>query len=131
MTISDDLALKKVVLYLDGNSLTLQRADPANSDEEKELQELDEKGLSKVLVIDTSASFIADKGMLQKLIETISNGDRLFSAMADRSQESHSLVQIYASHIWMRKYGLTAEQYQELVREEDLMLEDYRKPRGK
>lgn len=122
------LPLKKIVLYLDGKSLTLQKADPANSDELEELKELDKKGLTKVLVVDTSASFIADKRALQKYIHNLSDSDKSLSEIIDRSQQGHYSVQIYASNIWLRKYGLTPEQYQKLVREEDLILEDYNKP---
>lgn len=123
----DEFSLKKMVLYLDDKSLTLQRANPINSDELKELKELDKKGLTKVLVIDTSASFIADKRAVQKLIHNFSDRSRVFSELADRSLQGHNSIQIYASNIWLRKYGLTPEQYQKLVREEDLILEDYKK----
>lgn len=131
MMISDGLSLKKVVLYLDGKSLTLQSVDPANSDERNELKELEEKGLTKIQVVDTSASFITDKSMLQKLIDDFSHSDGIFSTIVDRSQKGHSLVQIHAANIWLRKYGLTPEQYQQRVHEEDLMLEDYKNPRSK
>ena len=119
------LSLKKIVLYLDGKSLTLQRADPANSDELEELKELDKKGVTKVLVVDTSASFISDKRALQRLICNLSDSDKTLSEIIDRSQQGHNLVQIYASNICLRKYGLTPDHYQKLVREEDSILESY------
>ena len=126
MKIPDGLTLKKIVLYLDGNSLTLQRVGPANSDELNELRELDKKGLTKFLVID---GFIAHKGTEQKLIDDLSHGVRVFSEIVDRSQQGHSLVQIYASNIWLRKSELTPAQFKQLVREEDLILENHKKPR--
>jgi len=129
MKISDGLSLKKIVLYLDGNSLTLQRVGPANRDELNELRELDKKGLTKFLVIDASTGFIAHKGAEQKLIDDLSNGDIVFSELVDRSQQGHSLVQIYASNIWLRKSELTPAQFKQLVREEDLILENYKQPR--
>lgn len=125
----DGLSLKQIVLYLNGESLTLQMIDPANSDELNELRELDKRELTKFLVIDTSASFIAPKCVLQKLVDDFSNGDRVFSEIVDRSQQDHNLVQIHASNIWLRKSALTPTQFQKMVREEDLILENYKKPR--
>jgi hypothetical protein len=122
---SDGKSPKKMILYLDGNSLTLQRADPKNSDELEELMGLDIKGLTKVLVIDTSASFIADKRVLQRLRYDVSSSRNLFFEIIDRSQQGHNYVQIFASNIWLRKYGLTSDQYQKSVCEEDMKLEGY------
>jgi hypothetical protein len=123
----DGLPLNKIVLYLDGKCLTLHKADPANSDELNELKELDKQGLTKVLVVDTSASFIADKRAIDRLICNLSDSDKAITELVDRSQQGQSSVQIYASNISLRKYALTPDQYQKLVCEEDLILEDYNK----
>jgi len=127
----DALSLKKFILYLSSKSLTLQSVEPTDSDELKELKELDKKGLAKVTVIDTTASFITYKSMLRKFIDDFSNSDCVLSEIADRSQHSYNLIQIYASNISLRKHGLTPEQYQQLAHEEDLILEDYEKPSRK
>ena len=119
---TDPSPLKKTVLYLNGNSLAVQRADPANSDELNELKQLDKEGLTKVLVIDTSASFITNEIVLQKLLDDLSNRDRVHCEIADRSRQGYNTVQIYAANISIRKFGLTPEQYQQLVREEDVTL---------
>ena len=131
MKISDELSLKKIVLYLEGNSLSLQRVGPANSDELNELRELYKKGLTKFLVIDASIGFIVHKGIEQKFIDDLSSSDRVFSEIVDRSQQGHSLVQIYASNIWLRKTDLTPAQFQQLAHEEDLILENYKEPKLK
>ena len=85
--------------------------------------------MTKFLVIDASTGFIAHKGTEQKLIDDLSHSDRVFSEILDRSQQGHSLVQIYASNIWLRKSELTPAQFKQLVREEDLILENYKKTR--
>jgi len=131
MKLSDELSLKKIVLCLDGNSLTLRKVGPANGDELNELRKLDKKGLTQFLVIDTSTSFIAPKGAFEKLVDDFSSGDRVFSEIVDRSQQGHNLVQIHASNIWLRKSALTPAQFQIMVREEDLILENYKNPRWK
>ena len=122
----DASPLKKTVLYLNGSSLAVQRTDPANSEELKELKQLDNEGLTKILVIDTSASFITNKIVLQKLLDDLSNRDRVHCEIADRTQQGYNTVQIYAANIWLRKFGLTPERYHQLVREEDLILQNYK-----
>ncbi|MCP4488443.1 MAG: hypothetical protein GY820_14140 [Gammaproteobacteria bacterium] len=129
MKISDESSLNQIALNLNSESLTLQRVCPANSDELNELRELDKKGLTKFLVIDTSASFIAPKCVLEKLIDDFSNGDRVFSEIVDRSQQGQNLVQIHASNIWLRKSALTPSQFQKMIQKEDLILENYKKQR--
>lgn len=125
----DGLSLKQIVFCLNDESLALQMIDPANSNELNELRELDKRGLTKFLVIDTSAGFIAPKCVLQKLIDDFSNSDRVSSEIVDRSQQGHNLVQIHASNIWLRKSALTPAQFQKMVREEDLILENYKNSR--
>ena len=123
----DEFALKQIILYLDGESLVLQMVDPKNSDELNELKKLDKKGLIKFQIIDASARFIAHKGILQKLINDLSSCNSAFSEIVDRTQGSHSLVQIYASKIWLRKSELTPVQFEQLVRKENLILENLQK----
>ncbi|MBL1274498.1 MAG: hypothetical protein COB30_000255 [Ectothiorhodospiraceae bacterium] len=131
MKISNELSLNRIVLYLNSESLTLQRVGPANSDELNELRELGKKGLTKFLVIDASASFIAPKCVLEKLIDDFSNGDKVFSEIVDRSQQGQNLVQIYASNIGLRKSALTPAQFQKMAQEEDLILENYKNSRSR
>lgn len=128
---ADDSTLKLVVLYLNGDSLTLQRVAPSNKDELIELRELDNQELTKFLVIDSSISFVAHKCAVYKLIDDLSNNNSDLTDIIDRSQQGQSLVQINASNIWLRKSALTPEQFQKLVREEDLLLENYKEPRLK
>lgn len=124
-SIIDEFVLKQIVLYLEGKSLGLKMVDPQNSDELNELKKLDKKGLVKFQVIDASTDFIAHKGILQKLITDFSKQNS-FSEIVDRKIKSQSIVQICASNIWLRKSGLTPEQFEKKVREENLMLENYK-----
>jgi len=129
MKISDELSPKKIVLCLDGNSLSLRKVGPANGDELNELRELDKKGLTQFFVIDTSTSFIAPKGALDKLTDDFSSDNNVFFEIIDRSQQGQNLVEIHASNIWLRKSALTPAQFHERVREEDLLLDNYKKVR--
>lgn len=125
----NEYSLKQIALYLDGKSLTFQKLEPEDSEELNELIALDKKGLTKFIVIDTSASFIASKYVLEKLIEDFSTGDSVISEIVDRSLHAQNLLQIHAPKIWLRKTVLTPEQFQKMVREEDLILEKYKNKR--
>ena len=121
----DEFAFKQIVLYLNGKSLDLKIVDPKNNDELNELKKLDKKGLVKFQVIDASTDFIAPKGIFQKLINDLS-GQNPFSEIIDSNIKSPSLLQIYASNVWLRKTALTPEQFEKKGREENLTLENYK-----
>lgn len=130
MTKIDEVSLKKIIIYLDNESLAIKMVDPKNEEELNTLKKLDKKGLTKFQIIDASASFIAHKEILEKLVDDLSsNSSRPVSGILDRTQESNSVVQIFASNIRLRKYGITPAQFEQLVREENLMLENYKNVR--
>lgn len=131
MTIPDtqEVTLKKMVLYLESNSLTLQAVSPANQAELKELRELDKKGLTKFFVVDASLGFIAHKSAAQKLIADLAEGDTVAIKLIDRAAQGHNLVQIYASNICVRKIELTPAQFKQLRHEEDMLLKNHEKTR--
>ncbi len=121
----DELAIKQIILYLNGKSLELKTAVPDNDDELSELKELYKKGLVKVRVIDASAGFIAHKNILQKLIDDLS-GQHPFSEIIDRHIKSPGLLQICASNVWLRNTALSPEQFEKKVCQENLLLDSYK-----
>ena len=122
-SIIDASALKQVVLYLSRKNLDLKLVDPKNDDEMNELKNLDEQGLVKVQIIDASAGFIAHKDIMHKLVNDFS-GQNVFSQIIDRNMKSPSIVQIYASNVWLKKSKLTPEKFEKMVQEENLTLEN-------
>lgn len=121
----DESGLKQIILYLGGERLEFKIVCPQNNNELNELKGLDKKGLVKFRVIDASAGFVAHKDILQKLINDFSDQNP-FSEIIDRNIKSPSLLQIYASNVWLRKTALSYEQFERMVREENLMLENYK-----
>ena len=121
----DESALKQIILYLGGERLEFKIVCPQNNNELNELKGLDKKGLVKFQVIDASAGFIAHEDIMYKLINDFS-GQNSFSEIIDRNIKSPSLLQIYASNVWLRKTALSYEQFERMVREENLMLENYK-----
>ena len=120
-SIIDEPALKHVVLYLNRKKLELKLVDPKNNDELNELKNLDEQGLVKFQVIDASAGFIGHKDIMHKIVNDFS-GQNVFSQIIDRNIKTPGLIQIYASNVWLKKSKLTPEEFEKMVREENLIL---------
>ena len=121
---TDEIALKKIILYLDGKNLELKTTGPDNDYERNELKELDKKGLVKIRIIDASAEVIAHKNILQKLIDDL-GGQNPFSEIIDRHIKIPVVLKICASNVWLRKTTLSPEQFEKKVCEENLLLERY------
>ena len=69
--------------------------------------------------------YIAHKDILQKLIHDLS-GQNAFAEIVDRNIKTPSLINIYVSNVWLRKSKLTPEQFKKMVREENLILKNYK-----
>ena len=117
---------KILILYLDSNNLTIQSVAPTTNDELDELRELDKHGLVKFVVIDDSVNCISDKRIIHKLIDDLSAGNCCNSEIIDRSQANHSLLQIHAANIILRKLWLSDDEYKQRLSEEDKILEKYK-----
>jgi len=123
-----EFAVKQVVLYLDGKSLSLRWVGPADGAELYELRMLDKKGLAKFMLVDASFHFFAHKCAQNKLLHDFSSGDSLLTDILDRTRQAHNVVQIHASQIWVRKSGLTPAQFRQLLKAEDEALKGYVEP---
>jgi len=123
----EECAVKQIVLYLDNESLSMSRIGPADSEELTELRMLDKKGIAKFTVIGAPFQFLAHKNIQHKLFHEFTNGDFQYTELLDRTQQEHSIIQIHASQIWLKKQSLTPEQFQKMVIEEDEQMKKYEK----
>jgi predicted trehalose synthase len=98
----DWLEHKIFVLHLNGERLSLQAVAPMNADEHDELRRLEEKGLRKFLVMDSSSSYLFDKSVVQKLIRNLLAIDNPDFEIVDRSESSRRILRIKASNISVR-----------------------------
>ncbi len=71
----EECAVKQIVLYLDNESLSMHKVDPANNQELNKLKTLDKKGLAQITVIDTSQRFLIHKTAQNKLIHDLGKGN--------------------------------------------------------
>jgi len=124
----EEFSVKQVVLYQEGESLSLHRVGPADSRELNELIMLDKRDVTKMTVVDISFRFLAHKYAQKKLLDDFSRGDSILTEVLDRTRHKHNLVQIHASKVWVRKSSLSPEEFEQLLREEDEMMKKYEKP---
>ncbi|MEJ2427160.1 MAG: hypothetical protein P8101_22570 [Candidatus Thiodiazotropha sp.] len=111
----DPFEHKLFVLHLNDEHLSLQTMVPGTVDEHDELCRLEEKGLAKLLVIDSSSSFIFHKSFIQKIINTILSVDNPNLEIVDCSQNSRRILQIKASNIRVREVRLSSEKHEQLM----------------
>jgi len=121
----EEFSVKRVVLYLEEENLSICAVGPADSAELHELRRLNKKGLTKFMMEDVSCHFVAHQGVRHKLFDDLSRGDPVFTEILDRTRCAHSLVKIYASQISVKKLSLTPSQFQQRLKEEDEMLKKY------
>jgi len=123
----EECAVKQIVLYLDDESLSMSKIGPADSEELTELRMLDKKGIAKFTVIGSPFQFLAHKNIQHKLFHELNNGNFQYTELLDRTHKEHSIIQIHASKIWLKKQNLTPEQFQKMVAEEDEQMKKYEK----
>ncbi|MCF6257755.1 MAG: response regulator [Gammaproteobacteria bacterium] len=124
----EECAVKQIVLYLGDETLSMSRIGPANSEELTELRRLDKKGIAKFTVIGAPFQFLAHKNIQHKLLHEFNNSDFQYTELLDRTHEEHSMIQIHASKIWLKKQSLTPEQFQKMIEEENEQLKKYENP---
>ena len=123
-----EFSVKQVVLYQEGESLSLHQVGPADSRELNELMMLDKKDVTKFTVVDISFRFLAHKCARDKLLDDFTRGDSIVTEVLDRTRDKHNLVQIHASKVWVRKLSLSSEEFEQLRREEDEVMKKYEEP---
>jgi len=124
----EEFSVKQVVLYQEGESLSLHKVGPADSRELTELRMLDKREVTKCTVVDVSFRFLSHKCAREKLLDDFVHGDSIRSEILDRTRREPGMVQIHASKIWLRKTSLTSEEFRQLVEKEDEMLKKYDQP---
>ncbi len=123
----EECAVKQIILYLDNESLSMCRIGPADGEELTELRMLDKKGIAKFTVIGSPFQFLAHKNIQHKLLHEFNN-DFQYIELLDRTHQEHSIIQIHASQVWMKKQNLTPEEFQKMVTEEDELMKKYENP---
>jgi len=79
-------------------------------------------------VIGAPFQFLAHKNIQHKLLHEFNNSDFQYTELLDRTHEEHSMIQIHASKIWLKKQSLTPEQFQKMIEEENEQLKKYENP---
>ena len=114
-----ELTVKSYLLDADNDCIAIKQVMPMNSDELKELRELDKKGLTKFSLLDTNHKFIVHKNLQNKLSHDFISKEKSLSEFLDRSPDSPGIVHVYASNLHANKRYILPELLEQLVSEED------------
>jgi hypothetical protein len=93
----DTFKQKLFILLINGETLSLQVITPTTQDERNELRKLDQQGLTKFIVIDTTSSYLFNQRTVHKLINNFYFSKHSSVELIDRSKSSFCLLHIPAS----------------------------------
>lgn len=120
-----ELTVKVVTIHKEQNEIVLRKETPVDTEELKELRELDKKGLTKFSLIDTGYKFIVHKNLQNKIShDFIAKGKKL-SEFLDRSADDPGIIHLYASNLHASKRHILPEILDQLVQEEDNEMKGY------
>lgn len=120
-----ELTVKAVTIRKEENQIILRKETPVDSEELKELRELDKKGLAKFSLIDTGHKFIVHKNLQNKISHDFIAKRKQLSEFLDRSTDDPGIIHVYASNLRSSKRHLLPEILEQLVKEEDEDMKNY------
>jgi CheY-like chemotaxis protein len=120
-----ELTVKAVTIRKEQNQIILRKETPVDSEELKELRELDKKGLAKFSLIDTGHKFIVHKNLQNKISHDFIAKKKQLSEFLDRSTDDPGIIHVYASNLRSSKRHLLPEVLEQMVKEEDEDMKKY------
>lgn len=120
-----ELTVKAVKIYKKRNQISLEKEIPMNSEELKELRELDKKGLAKLSLIGKDYKFIVHKNTQNKISHDLIGKGKLLSEFLDRSPDAPGIIHLYASNLDANKRHILPEVLEQLLIEENKEMEEY------
>ena len=115
----NELTVKSIKIHKIQNQIRLRKEMPMNSDELKELKELDKRGLTKFSLIDTNHKFITHKNLQNKISHDFIAKGKLLSEFLDRSPDDPGIIHLYAANLKANKRHIWPEMLDKLAEKED------------
>ena len=113
----EELTIKRIILYLNENNVSLEWVGPTNSSELNEFRALDKIGQTKYTVIDTSQHPLVPKCAQNKTIRNFKAKSPLLTDLLDSSIKHPGVAHIHAPHIKLNKHRITQVQLKRLIEE--------------
>jgi CheY-like chemotaxis protein len=120
-----ELTVKVTTIQKERNQIVIRKELPVDSEELKELRELDKKGLAKFSLIDTGYKFIVHKNLQNKLSHEFIAKRKQLAEFLDRSTDDPGIIHLYASNLHASKRHILPEILDQLVGAEDKDMKDY------
>ena len=121
----NELTVKSVKIHKTQNQIRLRKEMPMNSDELRELKELDKRGLTKFSLIDTNHKFITHKNLQNKISHDFIAKGKLLSEFLDCSPDDPGIIHLYATNLKANKRHIWPEMLDKLVGKEDEDMKSY------
>jgi len=121
----EEFTIKQHILYLDGESLSVRKAGPADSEELIELRMLDKKWVTKFTVVGVSCRFLAYKNMQNGLLDDFGGGNFRATEIPGCMEQECEQIQAYASQTYLKKIHLTPKEFWGKVKRENEILKRY------
>lgn len=120
-----ELTVKVTTIVKEKNQIVLRKELPVDSEELKELRDLDKKGLAKFSLVDAGHKFIVHKNLQNKISHDFIAKRKQLSEFLDRSVDDPGIIHIYASTLRSSKRHILPEVLEQLAKKEDEEMERY------
>lgn len=123
----NEITVKIIQISLENDILKIKKELPMNSEQLKELIDLDKKGLAMLIIEGGQQKFIVHKNIQNKMSHIlIGEGKELFEFL-DRG-ESPANCHVYKCNMQTNRLLLTPEQFEERLAKENSDIEKYTSP---
>jgi CheY-like chemotaxis protein len=121
------LTTKAIRIYTDRSKINIGKEPPMDTNQLKELIELDKKGLALLIVESGQQKFVVHKNIQNKMSHVlIGEGKELFEFL-DRG-ENPANCHLYKCNMQTNRLLLTPQQFEERLKKEDGDIEKYSQP---
>ena len=120
----NELTIKAVLLDCEKNNISIKQVTPMDSEQLKELRELEKKGLALLIIEQGSQRFVVHKNIQNKMSHMlVGEGKELFEFL-DRG-ENPANCHLYKCNMQTNRLLLTPEQFEQRAKAENSDIENY------
>ncbi len=120
----NELAVKSVLLDYEKNNILIKQVSPMDSEQLKELRELEKKGLALLIIEQGSQRFVVHKNIQNKMSHMLVGEDKELFEFLDRG-ENPANCHLYRCNMQTNRLLLTPEQFEQRAQLENSDIENY------
>ena len=120
----NELTVKAVLLDCENNNISIKQVTPMDSEQLKELRELEKKGLALLIIEQGSQRFVVHKNIQNKMSHMLVGEDKELFEFLDRG-ENPANCHLYRCNMQTNRLLLTPEQFEQRAQVENSDIENY------